>query len=65
MSKTKGPRVLITLECTECRKMSFAKRSNGVSRYASTKNRKNNPEKLEIQKYCKHCNRRTLHKEIK
>ncbi len=65
MAKNKGPRIIITLECTECRKNSEEKRSQGVSRYSTTKNRRNTPEKLEIQKYCKHCNKRTTHKEIK
>lgn len=65
MAKSKGPRIVITLECVECRKNSEEKRSQGVSRYATTKNRRNTPEKLEIKKYCKHCNKPTFHKEIK
>lgn len=65
MAKSKGPRVIITLECLDCRTGTQAKRSEGVSRYTTTKNRRNNLNKLEIKKYCKHCNRRTTHKEIK
>ncbi len=65
MTKSKGPRIIITLECGECRKNLEHKRSKGVSRYLTTKNRKNTTQKLEIQKYCKYCNKRTLHKEIK
>jgi large subunit ribosomal protein L33 len=64
MSKKKGPRVSITLECTLCRE-NTNKRSNGVSRYLSSKNRRNNPEKLELSKYCPYCNIHTIHKEIK
>lgn len=64
MAKNKGTRILITLECTECRSK-VNKRSNGVSRYLTQKNRRNNPERLELKKYCKHCNKTTLHKEIK
>ena len=41
------------------------KRTNGVSRYATTKNRRNNPNRLELKKFCPHCNSHTLHKEIK
>ena len=64
MAKSKGTRILITLECTECR-INSNKRSLGVSRYLTQKNRRNNPERLELKKYCSHCNRRTIHKEIK
>ena len=64
MAKSKGSRILITLECTECR-TSPEKRSSGVSRYLTQKNRRNNPERLELKKYCPNCNRRTIHKEIK
>nr|QXM16277.1 ribosomal protein L33 [Chaetoceros gracilis]QXM17260.1 ribosomal protein L33 [Chaetoceros muellerii] len=64
MAKNKGTRLLITLECTECRS-NTNKRSEGVSRYITQKNRRNNPERLELKKYCKHCNKRTIHKEIK
>ena len=64
MAKNKGARILITLECTECRSNND-KRSPGVSRYLTQKNRRNNPERLELKKYCPHCNKRTIHKEIK
>lgn len=64
MAKTKGSRILITLECIECR-VNDNKRSPGVSRYTTQKNRRNNPERLELKKYCSHCNKSTIHKEIK
>jgi large subunit ribosomal protein L33 len=64
MAKNKGPRILITLECTECR-LSKDKRNIGISRYLTTKNRRNTPEKLELVKFCAYCNKHTLHKEIK
>ena len=64
MAKSKGPRITITLECTECR-TNLKKRTTGVSRYLSSKNRRNTPEKLEISKYCSYCNKHTIHKEIK
>lgn len=64
MAKSKGPRISISLECTECRESS-TKRSSGVSRYLTSKNRRNTQEKLELLKYCKLCNKRTLFKEVK
>ena len=56
--------MIITLECTTCR-TNTDKRSNGVSRYTTMKNRRNTPDRLEIKKFCPHCNRHTNHKEIK
>jgi large subunit ribosomal protein L33 len=64
MAKNKGPRIVVTLECTECRS-NKNKRSPGISRYLTQKNRRNNPERLELKKYCPHCNHTTIHKEIK
>ena len=64
MAKNKGVRIVITLECTECRS-NLAKRSPGVSRYTTEKNRRNTTERLEIKKFCAHYNKSTLHKEIK
>ena len=64
MAKNKGSRVLITLECTTCRSNSD-KRSSGVSRYLTQKNRRNTPDRIELKKYCPHCNGSTIHKEIK
>jgi large subunit ribosomal protein L33 len=64
MAKNKGPRIMITLECTEC-KQNINKRTPGISRYQTSKNRRNTPDKLEISKYCRYCNRHTVHKEIK
>ena len=66
MAKSKGIRIVVTLECTECRTATAAeKRSPGVSRYTTTKNRRNNPERLELMKFCPQLNRMTLHREIK
>ncbi len=64
MSKKKQARYLITLECIKCRKNLNQQRA-GVSRYITSKNRVNNPNKLEINKYCKYCNSRVIHEEIK
>ncbi|HWQ88624.1 MAG TPA: 50S ribosomal protein L33 [Desulfitobacteriaceae bacterium] len=48
-------RVGIILACTECKHRN----------YASIKNKKNNPDRLEIKKYCKFCKSSTPHKETK
>ena len=64
MAKAKGSRIVITLECMDCR-TNENKRSNGVSRYTTKKNRKNTPERLEVKKFCRYCNTHTNHKEIK
>ncbi|MGB3756059.1 MAG: 50S ribosomal protein L33 [Rivularia sp. (in: cyanobacteria)] len=64
MAKSKGVRIIVTLECTECRS-NANKRSPGVSRYTSTKNRRNTTSRLELKKFCTHCNTHTVHKEIK
>ncbi|NJL97851.1 MAG: 50S ribosomal protein L33 [Synechococcaceae cyanobacterium RM1_1_27] len=64
MAKSKDIRLVITLECTECRS-NTDKRSPGVNRYTTTKNRRNTTQRLELKKFCTHCNRHTVHKEIK
>jgi large subunit ribosomal protein L33 len=48
-------RETITLACTVC------KRRN----YTLTKNKKKNPDRLKLKKFCKFCRKHTLHKEIK
>jgi large subunit ribosomal protein L33 len=64
MAKSKGVRIVITLECTECR-TNPNKRSTGVSRYTTMKNRRNTTARLELKKFCPHCNDHTTHREIK
>ncbi|EDO05648.2 Ribosomal protein L33 family protein [Babesia bovis T2Bo] len=58
--RRKSARVLITLECTEARKLGLP-----PSRYYASKNKVNTPERLELMKYNKYLRRHTLHKEIK
>jgi large subunit ribosomal protein L33 len=48
-------RDIITLACPEC------KRRN----YSSMKNKKNDPDRLELRKYCPFCRKHTPHKETK
>jgi large subunit ribosomal protein L33 len=61
MAKAKGNRIQVILECTEHKESGMA----GTSRYISTKNRKNTPDRLEIKKYNAILKRYTIHKEIK
>lgn len=51
----KGPRISVTLECSECKSQN----------YITERNRTNTPEKLELKKFCKNCRKITMHKEIK
>ena len=59
--KAKGNRVQVILECTEHKNSGMP----GTSRYVTTKNRKNTPERLELMKYNTILKKMTLHKEIK
>ena len=59
--KSKGNRVQVILECTEQKESGVP----GMSRYITTKNRKNTPERLELKKYNPYLKRLTLHREIK
>ena len=46
-------RVKVTLACTECKQRN----------YNTTKNKKTNPDRIELNKYCKFCKKHTAHKE--
>ena len=61
----KGTRVVVTLECTEARTSTDPKRSNGVSRYTTEKNRRNTTARLALKKFTPHLKRMTIPKEIK
>ena len=50
MAKNKGTRIVITLECTECR-TNENQRTNGVSRYTTKKNRIQIFKNYSIQEY--------------
>ena len=39
----------------------FVSRKN----YNTTKNKKNNPDRLELKKYCRFCKKHTVHRETK
>lgn len=48
-------RVNITLACTDC----------GERNYISNKNKRNNPDRLELKKYSPRLKKVTLHRETK
>jgi large subunit ribosomal protein L33 len=45
----------VTLACGECKQRN----------YQTNKNKKNDPDRIEFNKYCKFCKKHTLHKETK
>ena len=47
--------VTVTLACSECKQRN----------YNTMKNKKNDPDRLEMNKYCKFCRKHTLHRETK
>ena len=59
--KSKDVRIQVILECTEQKTSGVA----GISRYITTKNKKNDPNRLERKKYNPYLKKVTLHREIK
>ena len=57
----RGNRVQVILECTEQKESGVP----GMSRYITTKNRKNVPDRLEMKKYNPYLRKVTVHREIK
>ncbi|HUU08502.1 MAG TPA: 50S ribosomal protein L33 [Dehalococcoidales bacterium] len=55
MAKKAEARIIISLACTEC----------GERTYTTTKNKKNDPQRLELKKYCPRCRAQKLHREVK
>jgi len=55
MASKAGARIKITLRCSECKQRN----------YNTMKNKKNTPERLELNKYCPFCKKHTVHNETK
>lgn len=55
MAKKGEVRENVTLTCTECKNKN----------YRTPKNKRNTPDRLNLNKYCKFCKKVTLHKEEK
>ncbi len=54
-SKKKDIRPVIILACNECKERN----------YVTEKNRRNDPNRLELKKYCPRCRRHVMHRETK
>ena len=50
-----GNRPAIQLACTECK----------TRTYTTRKNKKNDPDRIELKKYCRWCGTHTVHKETR
>jgi large subunit ribosomal protein L33 len=51
----KEDRVVIHLACADCRSRN----------YTTTKNRRNDPDRLEFRKFCPRCRGHRLHREVR
>ena len=51
----KEDRMVITLGCPDCRERN----------YTTTKNRRNDPDRLELNKYCPRCRAHKIHREVR
>ena len=54
-AKGKENRILVTLACVECKERN----------YITTKNKKNDPDRMELNKYCSRCRQVRPHRETK
>jgi large subunit ribosomal protein L33 len=55
MARKGEARVIIHLACTQCHQET----------YTSMKNKKNDPQRLELKKFCPRCRAHILHREVK
>lgn len=55
MAKRGEVRIIIHLACTECRERN----------YTTTKNRRNDPDRLQLAKYCPRCRTHRAHREVR
>jgi large subunit ribosomal protein L33 len=54
-SKTQDVRPKITMACTECKERN----------YITKKNRRNDPDRMELAKFCPRCGKHTAHRETR
>ncbi|MBL7166953.1 MAG: 50S ribosomal protein L33 [Dehalococcoidales bacterium] len=55
MARKSEARVIIHLACPECKERT----------YTTNKNRRNDSQRLELNKYCPQCRVHTLHREVR
>ena len=53
--KGAGARIIITMQCGDCRERN----------YTSSKNRRNDTQRLELNKYCSRCHEHKVHREVR
>ncbi|MCL5961376.1 MAG: 50S ribosomal protein L33 [Chloroflexi bacterium] len=51
----KADRIIITMACTQCKERN----------YTTTKNRRNDSGRLELNKFCPRCRQEVLHRETR
>ncbi len=55
MATAKGGSAIITLQCSECKERN----------YTTVKNKRNDPDRLELRKFCRRCRVHRQHRETK
>ncbi len=55
MAKKGEARVLVTLACPDCKERN----------YATQKNKRNDPDRMTLSKYCPRCRKHTAHRETR
>ncbi|MEC8945490.1 MAG: 50S ribosomal protein L33 [Chloroflexota bacterium] len=55
MAKKSGARVLVTLSCVECSERT----------YSTEKNRRNDSDRIEFNKFCPRCRQHRIHREVR
>jgi len=53
--KGTGARILVTLACSDCRERT----------YSTSKNRRNDPNRMELNKFCPRCRVQRMHREVR
>jgi large subunit ribosomal protein L33 len=53
--KSAEARIVINMGCTDCRERN----------YTSSKNRRNDSQRMELKKYCPRCRSHTTHREVR
>lgn len=55
MATAKGGSSIITLQCSDCKERN----------YTTVKNKRNDPDRLDLRKFCRRCRQHTQHRETK
>ena len=55
MARRGGSRILVNLACVECKERT----------YHTSKNRRNDPDRIELKKFCPRCRTSLVHREVR